>query len=117
MLWFFPRQEPIGGPIPFFILAAVQAKLQRDLLDQESNTARVHSEYQQARIESDMNEQLKKNGLVAELQYKTSQVKAAELLNRDAIEEKRLNFARDSIEPTLRNARRHDGGARPKLAR
>jgi HlyD family secretion protein len=79
----------------------LQAKLQRDLLDQESNTARVHSEYQQARIESDMNEQLKKNGLVAELQYKTSQVKAAELLNRDAIEEKRLNFARDSIEPQL----------------
>ncbi len=79
----------------------LQAKLQRDLLDQESNTARVHSEYQQARIESDMNEQLKKNGLVAELQYKTSQVKAAELLNRDAIEEKRLNFARDSIDPQL----------------
>ena len=79
----------------------LQAKLQRDLLDQESNTARVHSEYEQARIESDMNEQLKKNGLVAELQYKTSQVKAAELVNRDAIEEKRLNFARDSIEPQL----------------
>jgi HlyD family secretion protein len=79
----------------------LQAKLQRDLLDQESNTARVHSEYQQARIESDMNEQLKKNGLVAGLQYKTAQVKAAELSNRDAIEEKRLNFARDSIEPQL----------------
>ena len=79
----------------------LQAKLQRDLLDQESITARVHSEYQQARMESETNEQLKKNGLVAELQYKTSQVKAAELLNRDAIEEKRLNFARDSIEPQL----------------
>jgi len=79
----------------------LQAKLQRDLLDQESNTARVHSEYQQARMESETNEQLKKNGLVAELQYKTAQVKAAELANRDAIEEKRLNFARDSIEPQL----------------
>jgi HlyD family secretion protein len=79
----------------------LQAKLQRDLLDQESNTARVHSEYEQARIESDMNEQLKKNGLVAGLQYKTAQVKAAELSNRDAIEEKRLNLARDSIEPQL----------------
>ena len=82
-------------------LTTLQAQLQRDLLDQESNTARVHSEYQQARIESDMNEQLKKNGLVAELQYKTAQVKAAELVNRDAIEQKRLNFARDSIEPQL----------------
>jgi HlyD family secretion protein len=79
----------------------LQAKLQRDLLDQESTTARVHSELEQARIESDMNEQLKKNGLVAELQYKSAQVKAAELANRDAIEQKRLNFARDSIEPQL----------------
>lgn len=79
----------------------LQAKLQRDLLDQESSTARVHSELEQARMESETNEQLKKNGLVAELQYKTAQVKAAELANRDAIEQKRLNFARDSIEPQL----------------
>jgi len=79
----------------------LQAKLQRDLLDQESTTARVHSELEQARMESETNEQLKKNGLVAELQYKTAQVKAAELANRDAIEQKRLNFARDSIEPQL----------------
>jgi len=79
----------------------LQAKLQRDLLDQESTTARVHSELEQARMESETNEQLKKNGLVAELQYKTAQVKAAELSNRDAIEQKRLNFARDSIEPQL----------------
>src|SRR6059058_3853621 len=78
----------------------LQAKLQRDLLDQESTTARVHSELE-PRMESETNEQLKKNGLVAELQYKTAQVKAAELANRDAIEQKRLNFARDSIEPQL----------------
>src|SRR6476660_7867987 len=79
----------------------LQAKLQRDLLDQESTTARVHSELEQARMESETNEQLKKNGLVAELQYKTAQVKAAELANRDAIEQKRLNFARESIDPQL----------------
>jgi len=79
----------------------LEAKLQRDLLDQESNTARVHSEYEQARMESETNEQLKKNGLVAELQYKTAQVKAAELANRDGIEQKRLTFARESIAPQL----------------
>src|SRR4051794_9313097 len=79
----------------------LEAKLQRDLLDQESTTARVHSEYEQARMESETNEQLKKNGLVAELQYKTAQVKAAELANRDAIEQKRLTFARESIAPQL----------------
>jgi HlyD family secretion protein len=82
-------------------LTTLRASLQRDLLAQESISAQVHSEYEQARMESETNEVLKKNGLVAELQYKTAQVKAAELSNRDAIEQKRLTFARDSIEPQL----------------
>ncbi|MEP6685924.1 MAG: HlyD family efflux transporter periplasmic adaptor subunit [Verrucomicrobiota bacterium] len=82
-------------------LTTLRATLQRELLDQESTAARVHSEYQQAKMENETNENLKKNGLVAELVYRTSQVKAAELANRDAIEQKRYAFARDSIEPQL----------------
>jgi HlyD family secretion protein len=39
--------------------------------------------------------------LIAELQYKTSKVKAEDLKNRDAIEQKRLEFARNSIKPQL----------------
>jgi HlyD family secretion protein len=82
-------------------LITLRATLQREVLDQESATARVHSEFQQAKMENETNENLKKNGLVADLVYRTSQVKAAELANRDAIELKRLAFARDSIEPQL----------------
>ena len=82
-------------------LITLRATLQRELLDQESSAAKVHSEYETAKMESETNESLKKNGLIAELQYKTSQVKAAELANRDQIEQKRLAFARDSIEPQL----------------
>ncbi len=82
-------------------LTTLRASLQRDLLSQESNAAQVHSEYEQARMEAETNEQLRKNGLVAELQYKTAKVKADELSNRDAIEGKRLTFARDSIDPQL----------------
>jgi HlyD family secretion protein len=82
-------------------LTTLRATLQRDLLAQESISAQVHSEFEQAKMESETNEQLKKNGLVAELQYKTAQIKAAELANRDAVEQKRLTFARDSIEPQL----------------
>jgi HlyD family secretion protein len=82
-------------------LTSLRATLQRELLDQESTTARVHSEYEQAKMERQTNDQLAKNGLIAELDYKTSQVKEAELANRDGIEQKRLAFARDSIEPQL----------------
>jgi HlyD family secretion protein len=71
------------------------------VLDQESTTAKVHSEYEQAKMERQTDDQLAKNGLVAELTYKTAKVKEAELANRDQIEQKRLAFARDSIEPQI----------------
>ena len=82
-------------------LVTLRATLQRALLDQESSTARVHSELQQARMESETNDNLKKNGLVSDLVWKTSKVKADDLAIRDAIEQKRLAFSRDSIEPQL----------------
>src|SRR5882762_7491608 len=82
-------------------LTTLRATLQRELLDQESITARVHSEYEQAKMERQTNDQLAKNGLVSDLVYKTSKVKEAELANRDEIENKRLAFSRDSIEPQI----------------
>src|SRR5213592_321462 len=82
-------------------LTSLRATLQRELLDQESTTARVHSEFEQAKMERQTNDQLAKNGLVSELVYKTSKVKEAELANRDTIETKRLEFSRSSIEPQI----------------
>jgi HlyD family secretion protein len=82
-------------------LTGMRATLQRELLDQESTTARVHSEFEQAKMERQTNDQLAKNGLIAVLDYKKSKVKESELQNRDEIEMKRLAFSRDSIEPQL----------------
>src|SRR5947209_11567179 len=82
-------------------LTTLRATLQREVLDQESTTARVHSEYEQAKMERQTNDALAKNGLVSELVYKTSKVKEAELANRDQIETKRLEFSRGSIEPQI----------------
>ncbi|MEO5717967.1 MAG: efflux RND transporter periplasmic adaptor subunit [Chthoniobacterales bacterium] len=82
-------------------LTTLKATLQRELLSQESTTAQVHSEYLQAKMEAETNESLKKNGLIADLAYKTSIIKRDELQNRDEIENKRLVFARDSIDPQL----------------
>ena len=82
-------------------LTTLRATLQREVLQQESTSAQVHSEYEQARMECETNDKLQKDGLIADLQYKTSKVKAEELKNRDAIEVKRLEFSRNSIEPQL----------------
>ena len=82
-------------------LATERATLQRELLDQESKTAAAHSAYEQARMERETNDQLAKNGLVADLVYKTSKIKEEECQKSDDIEQKRLAFSRDSIEPQL----------------
>jgi len=82
-------------------LTTLRATLQRELLDQEATTAKAKSDYEQAKMERETNDQLAKNGLIAELQYKTSKVKEAELVNRNEIEQKRLSFSHDSIDPQL----------------
>jgi HlyD family secretion protein len=82
-------------------LASEKATLQRELLDQESKAAVAHSAYEQAKMERQTNDQLAKNGLVADLVYKTSKIKEEECQKTDVIEDKRLAFSRDSIEPQL----------------
>ena len=82
-------------------LASEKATLQRELLDQESKAAVAHSAYEQSKMERQTNDQLAKNGLVAELVYKTSKIKEEECQKSDDIEQKRLAFSHDSIEPQL----------------
>src|SRR5438046_10085211 len=79
----------------------MRATLPREMLDKESKTTAAHSQYEQAKMERETNDQLAKNGLVAELIYKTSKIKEGELAKSDEIEQTRLAFARDSIEPQL----------------
>ncbi len=82
-------------------LATMRATLQREVLDQESKTTAAHAAYEQAKMERQTNDQLAKNGLVAELVYKSSKIKEEEAQKSDEIEQKRLTFSRDSIEPQL----------------
>ena len=50
--------------------------------EQESKTTAAHSAYEQAKMERQTNDQLAKNGLVAELVYKTSKIKEEECQKR-----------------------------------
>ncbi|MFL6528996.1 MAG: efflux RND transporter periplasmic adaptor subunit [Chthoniobacterales bacterium] len=52
-------------------------------------------------MENETNDQLAKNGLVSDLVHKTSKIKATDLGARDEIEGKRLDFARNNIEPQI----------------
>ncbi len=76
--------------------ANVRVRLQRDLLDQQASAATVESDYHQAQLQSETNEGLFKEGLVAGLTLKLSRVRAEELATRNEIEKKRLGVYADS---------------------
>ncbi|HEY2932366.1 MAG TPA: HlyD family efflux transporter periplasmic adaptor subunit [Acidobacteriota bacterium] len=78
---------------------AVQLESQR--LDQAAAAARVQSDYNQAKMKADTDEQLVKEGLIADLTRKLSKVTADELANRNSIEQKRLSIAAESIRAQL----------------
>ena len=82
-------------------LTTLNSTLQRELLEQEATTAKAKSDYEQAVMERQANDQSAKNGLIAELQYNTSKLKEAELANRNEIEQERLSFAHEAIDPRL----------------
>jgi HlyD family secretion protein len=68
----------------------VKVRLQRELMDQQAAAATVESDFHQADLTAQTNEGLFKEGLVADLTLKLSEVRAEELKTRNEIEKKRL---------------------------
>ena len=79
----------------------LKVRLESQLLDQTAAAARVKADFHQARMRADADEQLAKNGLIADITMKLSQVTAEELDNRDELEQKRLAIAGEAIEAQL----------------
>jgi HlyD family secretion protein len=68
----------------------IKARLESERLNQQAIAANVRADYQQAKLQSDTDEQLAKEGLVPALNLKLSRVRVEELQNRYNIEQKRL---------------------------
>ncbi|MBI3279916.1 MAG: efflux RND transporter periplasmic adaptor subunit, partial [Acidobacteria bacterium] len=79
----------------------LRVRLESQKLDQQANTARVQSEYVQAKLKADLEEQLRKEGLTSELNQKLTRATADELANRHELEKKRLEISSESIEAQL----------------
>lgn len=77
-------------------LENVKVKLRRDQMDQEASAATIESDLHQAQLQAETNEGLYKEGLVAQLTLKLSQVKARELATRNEIEKQRLASVSDA---------------------
>ncbi|MCL4820241.1 MAG: HlyD family efflux transporter periplasmic adaptor subunit [Vicinamibacteria bacterium] len=79
----------------------LKVRLESQRLDQEAAAARVQAEYSQAKMRADADAQLARDGLVADITVKLSQVTARELENRNSVEQKRLAIAGESIAAQL----------------
>jgi HlyD family secretion protein len=79
----------------------LKAQLDNQLMEQRSKAAGVRSEFHQAQLQRDANDQLYKQGLTSEIIWKTSQVKAEELAKQNEIAEKQVDTFAQSIEAQL----------------
>jgi multidrug efflux pump subunit AcrA (membrane-fusion protein) len=70
-------------------------------LNLQADVARVQSEHQQARLQADLDGELVKLGLLADLNYRLSKAKADELEKRLQVEQERLKIKRASTEAQI----------------
>src|SRR5262249_5191366 len=71
-------------------LANQKITLDTQHLAQKADAAKVSSEYQQARLKADVDEEMAREGLISQLTVKLSRVTAEETKQRDDLEKERL---------------------------
>jgi HlyD family secretion protein len=79
----------------------LKVRLKSQQLDQKAAAARVQADFQQAKMQADTNTELARQGLIADLTRKLSDVAASELSNRNGIEQERLSIASEAVEAQL----------------
>jgi HlyD family secretion protein len=91
-----------------FTLKAAQAAytdlrvtLEKQGLDLQANAAQVSADFHSAQLKAERDDALVKEGLVAPVDAKISDVTAKELSTRNGIEEKRLSINQESVEAQL----------------
>jgi HlyD family secretion protein len=82
-------------------LLNLRVTLQSGVLQAESVAASARADFEQTKLSSAVNDQLFKDGLVSKLDLDLSKVRAEQAATRHSIEQRRFQFAKDSIEPQL----------------
>lgn len=79
----------------------IERQLQSQILTLQAEAASVKSSYSQAKLQAEANEAMAKDGLIANLTLKLSQVTAEELANRTEIETQRVEMGRQAAQAQL----------------
>jgi len=88
-------------------LESLKVQINSELLNQKSFTAAVRSDYEQAKLQHEVDEKLRAEGIGAEVTAKLSKVKAEQLAIRLKLEEDRTKNAEDSAAARLRAQQSH----------
>jgi HlyD family secretion protein len=79
----------------------VAMQLQNQLLGQKAESAKVQSEFHEAKLKADTDQELARLGVISQLALKVSVGKAQELASRSDIEQERLAKGTDSLQSQL----------------
>ena len=82
-------------------LVNLRAQLEGQSLERQAAFAKIQGERDTAAAEVEVNERLSKEGLIAAVELKKSQITAKELTACCEIERQRVDFTRQSVEPQL----------------
>src|SRR5215470_15676603 len=82
-------------------LANLRATVQNEILNQQASQAGVESEYNRAKLDYDANQELAKDGLIADVILKKSQVTAEELGAKNEMEKKKVEGNTKSAEARI----------------
>jgi HlyD family secretion protein len=82
-------------------LLSLRVTLQSGVLQAESVAAGARATFERSKLQAEVNEQLAADGLLSKLEHRLSKVVAEQAATSHAIEQKRYQFAKDTIEPQL----------------
>jgi HlyD family secretion protein len=88
-------------------LENLKVQINSELLNQKSFTANVRSDYEQAKLQNEVDEKLQAEGIGAEVTAKLSKVRAEQLAIRLKLEEDRTKNAEDSAAARLQTQQSH----------
>jgi HlyD family secretion protein len=88
-------------------LESLKVQINSELLNQKSFTANVRSDYEQAKLQHEVDEKLRAEGIGAEVTEKLSKVKSEQLAIRVKLEEDRTKNAEDSAAARLQAQQSH----------
>jgi HlyD family secretion protein len=82
-------------------LASLRATLQNEILNQEAMEANTEAEYNKAKLDYEANLELAKDGLIADVILRKSQVTAQELASKTETEKKKIEGIAKSVEARI----------------